>query len=666
MNGLPLLQELEISSYGLYPGTPEVPDVHLSFERGLTLVLGANGLGKTTLVTIMYRMLTGPYDIPGLIDNSGELGTTRLQATELSKRRRSVFSDRVFDGARNAECRLTWSAGSHKIVIERRLADLSILHFIVDGMTLPPDEMGYQAQVTSLLNLASFGDWILLLRHLVFYFEDRRALVWDATAQRQILRLLLLPPQLASQWTADERSILELDSRVRNLNAALYRVEKDLSVSESKIEVAADARHELAILEKLQSGDIPLRDRHNDEIVELDAYRQKARLAFLKADQLREDAFRKLERAKLMLIRAHFPTQSETASYIYAQLMSGDQCLVCGNHPPVAVKQDLEVRLKTLHCVVCNSEMTTGDNLVVGAEFADASLVTASGEFDQAKAEAFNTAERLSSAELSYEQHITRISELNAAIAERSSSMDSLIRRLPPEEATLQDQRSEMSALRARSAEMQKDLDTKRVAFQNFLEERNREIVVWSKRIKELFNDYAEGFLFESCELFWSPQRAKLGQGGTPFDFPAFEIEMSGADFVSPVRRSDPEQVSESQREFIDLAFRMALMAIAGHSAGATLLIDAPESSLDAVFSSRAAKVLSRFALAPGDNRLILTSNLTEGKLVPTLLQSLNTTEEHAAQIVDLFNIATPTAAIKQLRSEYDKVMVSLLDKRNV
>jgi len=38
-------------------------------------------------------------------------------------------------------------------------------------------------------------------------------------------------------------------------------------------------------------------------------------------------------------------------------------------------------------------------------------------------------------------------------------------------------------------------------------------------------------------------------------------------------------------------------------------VIDAPESSLDAVFVTRAADVLTRFA-ADGGNRLLITSNL--------------------------------------------------------
>ena len=103
------------------------------------------------------------------------------------------------------------------------------------------------------------------------------------------------------------------------------------------------------------------------------------------------------------------------------------------------------------------------------------------------------------------------------------------------------------------------------------------------------------------CALIWAPHKAQVGEYGPQINFPAYELEM-GADFPSPVRRSGPEQVSESQREFIDLAFRMALMRVAGPERAGTLVIDAPESSLDAVFVTRAADVLTP------SGRLILTT----------------------------------------------------------
>ena len=66
MISFPILNKLEVSEFGLYPGEQGAPGLSVEFKPGLTLILGGNGLGKTTFVTILYRLLTGPYDIPVL------------------------------------------------------------------------------------------------------------------------------------------------------------------------------------------------------------------------------------------------------------------------------------------------------------------------------------------------------------------------------------------------------------------------------------------------------------------------------------------------------------------------------------------------------------------------------------------------------------------------
>jgi hypothetical protein len=264
-------------------------------------------------------------------------------------------------------------------------------------------------------------------------------------------------------------------------------------------------------------------------------------------------------------------------------------------------------------------------------------------------------------AEHRYHAHFNEIQELNTKIAERSRRIDSLIRRLPPAEAEVHKQRSELAAMRSRVEVLRTDLVAKRRAFRDFVEEISRGLASQSERIKQTFDSCAEGFLLETCRLTWSPQKARVGETGDLIEFPAFELEMTGADFPSPVRRSGPEQVSESQREFIDLAFRMALMAVAGSSQAGSLVIDAPESSLDAVFVTRAADVLSRFAEPDRGNRLIITSNLIEGRLIPTLIAKATQPGDRMSRIVDLFAIATPTVAVRRLRNEYDAVRAAVL-----
>ena len=143
-------------------------------------------------------------------------------------------------------------------------------------------------------------------------------------------------------------------------------------------------------------------------------------------------------------------------------------------------------------------------------------------------------------------------------------------------------------------------------------------------------------------------------------------MELGGSDFVGTVRRSGPDDVSESQREFIDLSFRMALAKAGTLNQNTSLVMDAPESSLDAVFVGRASRVLGKFAQQEVENRLIITSNLGLGDFVPDLLKQCADAEDRRKRVVDLLAVAAPTSAVRSLRGEYDDARNSLLERAGI
>jgi len=662
MINFPIFEQLQVSDYGLFPGNDSTrpPGLHIDFGPGLKLIVGANGLGKTTLITMMYRVLTGPFDIPGLSGRS-ELGNVSLEPRRISTAERKMFADRVEDGASNAVAQLTLRLAETSVVIARNLSNLELVKFEIDGKDCGTDEtLSFQQHMLELVGVWSFGDWILLLRHMVFYFEDRRSLVWDASAQRQLLRFLFLPANIAKQWTEDERAILELDSSTRNLQFAIGREEAELTGAEAKVKEGADVRQEMKALQKLQQIDTDRLEELNDSISEHESRREQARLRHAKAEQERETRYRELERAKLTAIEARFPKTSDTARYIVAQLLSEADCLVCGSHVPT-LAETYEKRIHSQSCVICGSKMA--DRPELATTTADRRVNKAAASVRAIEPELLHSRQQLDQEEGDYNRLVDEVTQLRASIAQRSSRIDALVRRLPPGETELHRQREEMAAMRSRLASMRQRLTRKRNEFSAFVDGESRRLVRRSGAIKASFDRYAEGFLLEQCTLYWSPHRARLGQSGDFIDFPAFELEMTGANFPSAMRRTGPEQVSESQREFIDLAFRMSLMEVAGANSVGTLVIDAPESSLDAVFVTRAATVLSRFAKPDRGNRLIVTSNLVEGDLIPELLIMSAKPDKRLSHLVDLFKIAEPTAAIRKLKDEYRAVFSALLRK---
>ena len=658
MISFPILQALEIRGYGMYPGRKPGDGLRVAFQPGLTLVLGANGLGKTTLVTMLFRMCAGTFDIPGLA-RGVELGNRSVEATELSAANKRMFAARVTDNADGATADLRFSLGETEIQVTRSLRNLAVRSLVVNDHVVASSERHYQEAVLEASGLSTFGDWILLLRHLVFYFEDRRALVWDTTAQRQILRLLFLPASTGNKWRALERDILERDSRMRNLQNALSKEEVAFKETEQSLGTSSDIRSELAILQNLQAIDQPRLDALNEQIAALDSQRQDFRLANLRAELDHEHAYRNLERLQLRAIDDTFPSDDDTAKYLFAKLFANNECLACGHRSPQTA-DELRRRLAERDCVVCGSKLDTNSAV---RPLSARSIAKAAATLQTTKTVLATASAQQSQLDGEFDALISRVQELNSKIARRDATIDSLVRRLPPADADLIKQRIDLVTLRGRVEVQKAELLRLRADFAKFIVGVNRTIARQKVTVQDTFEKFAGGFLLEKCWLLWATHKARLGETGQQISFPAFELEMGGADFPSPVRRHGPDQVSESQREFIDLAFRMTLMAVAGTDGYGSLVIDAPESSLDAVFVTRAADVLNTFADPSTENRLVVTSNLIEGDLIPEMIRNAGIGSPRDKRVVDLLKLAAPTAATTQMAKDYAAVRARLFKR---
>jgi energy-coupling factor transporter ATP-binding protein EcfA2 len=652
----PVLDRLTVEGYGLYPGPDNVGHFEIEFKPGLTLILGANGLGKTTLMILLYRMLSGTFE---LALPEGSIGNANLEAFELSSRFKGQFGARVNDGAREATARLRFLIDTQHFDVERRLFNLALARWSIDGVEQDGSELDFQRAILTASGMGSFTDWLLVLRTLVFFFEDRRALVWDFGAQRQLLRCLFLSPERAAEWTNQEREILELDSRLRNLQAAVRKEQRKHEEERTRIESEPGVREALAAAEKRRER---LQTEHDTLIqrVEIaEASRQRARLDALRAQSDHDQAVRELERARLMAIEACLPKAEESVRFILARLMSDNQCLVCGTQDLQTKRQELENALHTRHCVVCASPLVVNDSVT---DLSNERLVHLQEQVEGSLSLWQAKQHDRDAAQCEFDADSIALAERSSELADVAQLIRNLVNSLPADERGLAKHYERFKELEGLLTELRDRLQRARLKFGESLDSYRYEIEGHAQSIKTQFQVAAEGFLFEESTLSWSPVKRLVGQAGGEerVEYPAFAIELSGSDFGSMQRRDDPSQVSESQREFIDLAFRMALMKVASPSRGATLAIDAPESSLDAVFVDRAANVLARFAAETG-NRLVITSNLGAGTLVPELLKQVASPGQREDLLVDLFKSGRPTRAMEMNRASYDAYFEELM-----
>jgi hypothetical protein len=216
-------------------------------------------------------------------------------------------------------------------------------------------------------------------------------------------------------------------------------------------------------------------------------------------------------------------------------------------------------------------------------------------------------------------------------------------------------------------ASLAKELDGLYAYYAKLIDAVSARVSSVSERIRDLFSEYAQSFMAEKCHLALSTYRGKLGES-RQFDYPCFNVQMTSA--TSPdaeTVRTNDEDVSESQREFIDLAFRMALIkAVTSDDARAMLVIETPEASLDAYFVDQAGELLRRFAR--GDeadgNVVIVSSNLARQNMIGALL-GLSSPDESTwpnsaaieGHMINMLEEARPNAALRQQRALYEEAL---------
>ncbi|RAH99177.1 hypothetical protein DLJ53_21765 [Acuticoccus sediminis] len=181
--------------------------------------------------------------------------------------------------------------------------------------------------------------------------------------------------------------------------------------------------------------------------------------------------------------------------------------------------------------------------------------------------------------------------------------------------------------------------------------------------LESIFARRAKAFFAEGVRLVYDPRRERIGQGGRTFEFPAFEVELTSGSAVGEYIRRDEDDVSLSQREYIDLIFRMSLVEALGENNAGTFVVDGPEGSVDAVFARRAGELFSGVAASGSAMSVILACNVVAGDFIPYTLKNFRTTKAREDRTVNLMHLAAPTAALSNLRADYDSAVDEILGR---
>lgn len=663
---LPVLTELRVTDYELFPGDPPGSGIAWSFQHGVTVIAGINGLGKTTLLLMILRSFTGGYDLTG--NGASQPLNVALPSAPVRLRppHLRIFANRVSDGATSANVALSARLGNNLITIRRRLANLSLEHLTIDEQpvdlsgTADEKEAVFQSKLTELIGLGSFVDVLLVLHHVILFYENRPGALWDPNAQRHLLRALCLDQADARRVAELERKLQRADSQARNVHSRISLIQGRLNEALRNEAGAEGVLAELSAEHKLLEAELDDAERLERVLQQLDKDRKQARLAYERAKIVREEADGAVEQLKYTALLKYFPKMDDTTRLVLSRIMADGRCMVC-NAPAQEKQTDLEQQVARGCCPICGAEPEVQDNVIAQYEFDQAKL---GRERERAALAHREEAAQAAKLEESAKGHIEALSEwehVQASVREREKRNRQLRAQLP-ETGTSKEYGHELRGLRKEHNHWQTERASHLQELRMLFAERQGAITVRSQELVNVFSELVEVLLVEKVRLVPVKVQPRYleapGRTDDRVEVPAYAAEMTAAARPELTRRENPSEVSQSQRELIDLAFRLALLAVFGGAT--TFAMETPEASLDGISMERVGKALAQFASRDG-NRLVVTNNLTNASIVTAMFDE---TESDAAQasrlrrVLNLLQLAAPNRALIEDRERYDVLLL--------
>jgi len=576
-----------------------------------------------------------------------------------------LFAVRVSDNARNATATLTIRLGSAALEVKRRLADLALVEAILEdnaGSTRVSDEKGYRELLAKAMGLMRFEDALRVLDRVTFLLETRGPLIWDVSAQFELFRAILTP-EISADLRRLEGEIVSNDSAARNLNAALYKVVTRRDAEFNKLAKSAETRARLA----KATAEVDLAETSEAnlqlEVERWEERRSDARIELKRADRAADEAAQAYQALKSDALRHAFAGVTPNEQYVLLKLISERICVSCGS-PAEETAQELERRLRDNKCLICGSPrhetgkvVTTTAAMQVKAADAFQALQKARQIKDQAQS-TFDEAAR------GYVMAVDALERVRRNVDIAKREIRTLRASLPADDQTaFAREEDRIGGLRREVLNFRRDRDAAEEEILGLLTVLKDATERIREQLEDNFTKRAKAFFGGEVKLVYAARRDRIGQGGRQFEFPAFEVEMiSGATEGHFIRRAD-DQVSMSQREYLDIIFRMSLIETFGSGSG-SMVIDGPEGALDAVFAERAGDLFAGFAGRTPDTNLILTCNIVEGGFIPNTLRGSPSIEARKSRVVNLLKLAVPTAALIEFHHAYEEKVETILKQQ--
>lgn len=628
---LPELLSINIKNYTLYPNGL---DYTFDFVKGFNLVLGGNGMGKTTFVSLIKYALIGNY-------KKQYEYTRTYKESKIEKRERhsdDYFrnrTDKSIEIDSDPTVTISFKIGETVFTITRGLKEIKIESLFIDGVEIvgeiileskyeilknKSNEISnylpfiYEIEFEKLAKI-SFDDLIFFVNYILFFGEDHKTILWDEDVQKELFNTFFNSPELNIARQEAEREAKYFDSRARHKSEDKRAIRKVLDKVEKKENtIESSLANVISLKEKIEQLNIETIKTHTKR------KENDTKISILESDKnLLAQEVDEIESKRNGLINSLSFSEYKNQHRLYNSFLKNIQtnhiCPLCSSQSESLYKKTVQDQDK---CWVCDSEIINSSE--INKENKE-ELQKLNGEYNRASTALKNLQNDIkylekSNSELDDKFREVEIEKRHAQIQLREVEFENSQQQNPSE---LQPFYDEIEKLTKEQDEFSAKSEERRIEANRIAQLIEDTVLKNVQNFSNQFSLYAKKFLGVDCKLTYD----KLDNDELKKFYPIIN---------ETIRKSEYE-LSESQRFFIDHSFRMSILTHF-YTTPTFYIVETPDSSLDLSYEKNAADVFSSFLDKPYS--LILTSNLNNSSFVNYILQN----EDKEKAIVPLFEIA--------------------------
>lgn len=652
---LPELQRINIKNYTLYPNGL---DYSYDFVKGVNLILGGNGMGKTTFVNIIK------FGLIGLYKKAKDLTRTYLDRAIV---KRLLYPSNYFSARGDESIQVDAEAivilhfvikGTH-FVVRRSLETGCLLSVTVNGVNLGGEIIeeeryerlddkdkeqyllySYERGVEEHSNL-TFDDLIFFVNEILFFGENHNTVLWNngidgrTDVQNELFNKYFNEPDLDRKRQEMQRQAKYYDSlsrhRSEDMRVLNKLVAKINAASSNNTETSSPTVDIVALKSRIESiGEdiVAIRNKQAALENEISILQGEINRSSMQASRLDEDK-KRIERE---MNASLWETLHPQYDVFVKNIQMNHLCPMCSHEADQLLEK---VNEATTRCFMCGNDIHQSANSELISQYKTITLehknIYQSIANKQRKIRALE--DGLTQFDKDFREKDLQKRTLQQQLREleykRSSSVE------PDKLQALDDERNRLEAEKNENQKKSAECAAKAQELTNRIEE---EILSNVSRFSALFSSYAEHFLGVPCSLEYAKYEGD--------DFKRFYPVIDGK-----IRRQE-ESLSESQRFFVDHSFRMSILSFF-YQSPSFYIVETPDSSLDLSYEKNAAGVFLQFLKKP--NIIIVTSNLNNSSFVNYLTSDSNI----SFSMVGLPDIAKKSAvqgANEEIRFIYNEI----------